>query len=201
MVVHTCELCHYTTKHSWVFQDHLKCKKHLELQDNTTGVFYHECKNCCKKYKSSSGLRRHNLKCKKEETTVPVNLATNAELINHINEIKNELKNELRDVISNLQPSINNTTNNNNTNHNSNIIIINNTNNDTSNSNISSNNNTNNNKTTSNNNNNNNNNNNKNKSNKGGRKSATTRTTATMEQRSMGTRMREFGRTAAPSLS
>jgi hypothetical protein len=120
MVVHTCELCHYTTKHSWVFQDHLKCKKHLELQDNTTDVFYHECKICRKKYKSSSGLRRHNLKCKKEETNV--NLATNAELINHINEIKNELR-EVTSKISTLQPTINNTTNN--TNHNNIHIYLN----------------------------------------------------------------------------
>ena len=125
MVVHSCEICNYSTTYKWIYTNHLKSKKHLELQDNTSGVFYHECVNCSKKYKSRSGLHKHNQKCKKEETTVPVNLTTNAELINHINEIKNELKNELRDVISNLQPSINNTTNNNNTNHNNIHIYLN----------------------------------------------------------------------------
>jgi len=126
MKIHTCSFCNYTTKHGWVFQEHLKSKKHNELINTNESSIWFNCTKCLKKYKTQSCLRRHTNRCKIPEPTVTdnINLATNAELINHINEIKNELR-EVTSKISNLQPSINNTTNNNNTNHNNIHIYLN----------------------------------------------------------------------------
>ena len=52
----------------------------------------------------------------KKETTEPVNTVINADLINHINEIKNELR-EVTAKISNIQPNINTINNNHNNIH------------------------------------------------------------------------------------
>ena len=133
MSLNICEFCHYNTKYLWVYEKHLKSKRHLDCKSGLlfNGGKFHECKTCFKKYKTHSGLYKHLRLCKPVETTestLTVNLATNAELINHINEIKNELR-EVTAKMSTLQPTINNTTNNNtnhnNTNHNNIHIYLN----------------------------------------------------------------------------
>jgi hypothetical protein len=75
----------------------------------------YQCKVCCKKYTSHSGLWSHNQKCKKN--TVPVeNVFDTAQTIPQLsNEIK-ELKSIIIDLVKNQQPTIINNNNNNNIN-------------------------------------------------------------------------------------
>lgn len=57
-----CDVCNYTTQHLWVINDHLVSERHLCMVNNNTDFVYC-CETCPKKYKSSSGLRRHVKKC------------------------------------------------------------------------------------------------------------------------------------------
>jgi len=86
MVVHTCECCHYTTKHKGTYNYHLKSKRHLEKITKNQNIQYFECRNCKKKYNSRSGLCKHKKNCK--TPTPPENIL----LLERITQLENEVK-------------------------------------------------------------------------------------------------------------
>ena len=65
MVVHTCASCNYSTNKGWIYRNHLKSKKHTELQLSTQ-EYSQTCEYCTKKYKTNSGLWKHKQCCKKK---------------------------------------------------------------------------------------------------------------------------------------
>ena len=63
-----CIQCGYSTPKKWVYDTHLKSKKHLAMQTaETANVFQHACTKCSKKYKTICGLRRHRVLCNSSE--------------------------------------------------------------------------------------------------------------------------------------
>jgi hypothetical protein len=78
MASYTCEKCNYTTKVNWIYQKHLKSKKHIALQsEETSDGFKHICTYCSKRYVCTTGLKKHNVNCaariKHEEDIVLAN--------------------------------------------------------------------------------------------------------------------------------
>lgn len=129
MVVHSCELCVFTTNYKQVYNTHLKSKKHQELHsEEDNNIHYNVCKCCNKKYKSYSALWKHKKTCKPpvEETKNPVIttemfqqiIESNVQLHNDIKELK-----EAQEKTLIVPSTVTNTTNNNTTNNNIHIYL------------------------------------------------------------------------------
>jgi len=96
MVLRTCECCNYTTNKIWTYTNHLKSKKHIELQ-NSTQEYAHSCEYCTQKYKTLSGLWKHKNICKNKPPPPETILL---ERITHLeNEVKNMSKKEIPVVL------------------------------------------------------------------------------------------------------
>ena len=95
-----CIQCGYSTPQKWVYDNHLKSKKHLAMQTaETANVFQYACTKCSKKYKTSCGLRRHRVLCNSSENE---KLEKEKEQSNLIFKIKEELQKEMKDQMKDL---------------------------------------------------------------------------------------------------
>jgi hypothetical protein len=66
-----CIKCEYRTSYGWVYDRHMKSKKHLinqNIENNETKTLY-TCKQCSKKYVCNSGLWRHSQICKQSNSS------------------------------------------------------------------------------------------------------------------------------------
>jgi hypothetical protein len=91
--LYTCESCKYSTKHLWVYRNHIKSKKHIAMQTVATAdMFRHVCKHCSKKYKTNRGIRMHKIVCKPENTELETRLEREqAEMIARLERENNDL--------------------------------------------------------------------------------------------------------------
>jgi len=113
---HFCEKCNYKSKTKQNFEKHLISKKHLNNDENSE----YTCNHCNKKYKSYSGLWRHNKNCKSEEndkienivieTAMPI-VETSNDLSEKINKIMENQEN-LKKIIIELSKKNTSVTNN-----------------------------------------------------------------------------------------
>jgi len=63
-MVHTCELCHFSTAHGHVYRRHMKSQRHQDNEQSANNNdTAHTCIRCSKRYLSYSGLWKHNRKC------------------------------------------------------------------------------------------------------------------------------------------
>ena len=63
-----CEFCNYETSYKHHYEKHLTSKKHLKNTGQPPkNTVYYVCKHCNKKYKTRSGLWKHESKCLKQE--------------------------------------------------------------------------------------------------------------------------------------
>jgi len=90
----SCECCSYSTNNKWAYQSHVKSKRHLDLSNPHTDNIYHECKNCTKKFKSRTGLWKHNHDC----TPIP---ATDT-----LKQLREEILTECKNKFKGLKPII-----------------------------------------------------------------------------------------------
>ena len=102
MATYTCESCKYSTTRNWLYKDHLTSKKHIAMQTSeTSDAFRHVCTYCSKKYASTTGLKKHNIKCasriKHEEDVVLANRIEReqSEMIARLERENNDLNNQL----------------------------------------------------------------------------------------------------------
>ena len=123
MTLHSCEKCMYSTKNRWVYDDHLKSKKHIAMQsDETAVIFQHTCKVCNKKYKSDRGLRKHNVTCKPDPEETSILLAQILKMKEEMKELKSQMALHL--ISDNAMIAPNTVANTNNSNSHNNIVDI-----------------------------------------------------------------------------
>jgi hypothetical protein len=117
MATYTCESCKYSTTRNWLYKDHLTSKKHIAMQTSETSEsFRHVCTYCSKKYVSTTGLKKHNIKCasrikheeearlakEREYINSTIQLAKEKEHSDLIFKIKEELQKEMKDQMKDL---------------------------------------------------------------------------------------------------
>lgn len=86
-----CISCNFLTIHSWVYRKHLMSNKHNEMENSAQETLY-DCKYCTKKYRSTSGLRKHSYNCKSKPNVPKENKnLTKIELLHLITELENKL--------------------------------------------------------------------------------------------------------------
>jgi len=116
-----CTICKFFTNTNSTIKRHYLSKKHIFLVEPKPIIEIDpncefQCKICNKKYKSNSGLWKHNQTCKLVEVSNNIIEEEVAQTIPQLsNEIK-ELKSIIIDLVKNQQPSINITNNINNIN-------------------------------------------------------------------------------------
>ena len=124
-IMNFCKCCNYETLYKHHFDKHLTSKKHLKnIGQSVKNMVEYFCKQCNKKYKTRSGLWKHETKCLEQE--IIVNQVSNVERKVEKREIgNNELLKVFMDfmktnqdvqqeMINNIIPKIGNNTNNNN---------------------------------------------------------------------------------------
>jgi len=130
MVMRHCECCNFNTKYKNVFDNHIKSKRHLKIQENLhvntvviispTEVSF-TCDHCQKKYKTKCGWKRHVTKCSTEHAkTHSENDITDIANIKLLQAQMTELQKQiacLQPQLTNFKPSITNNNNNNNNIH------------------------------------------------------------------------------------
>lgn len=98
MASYTCESCKYSTTRNWLYKDHITSKKHIAMQTSeTSDAFRHVCTYCSKKYASTTGLKKHNIKCAariKHEEEIRIKLDKDREQVEMIVRLERE-NNEL----------------------------------------------------------------------------------------------------------
>lgn len=63
-MVHTCELCQFSTAHGHVYRRHIKSQRHQDNEQSANNNdTAHTCTRCSKRYLSYSGLWKHTRKC------------------------------------------------------------------------------------------------------------------------------------------
>ena len=66
--MYLCEYCNYETSYKHHYDKHLTSKKHLKnTGQSPKNTIYYSCKQCNKKYKTRSGLWKHESKCLEQE--------------------------------------------------------------------------------------------------------------------------------------
>ena len=66
--MYLCEFCSYETSYKHHYDKHLSSKKHLKNTGQPSkNTVYYSCKQCNKKYKTRSGLWKHESKCLEQE--------------------------------------------------------------------------------------------------------------------------------------
>ena len=104
MPTHCCEQCSYTTNSKWAYDNHLRSKRHKDMEnsENSERTIF-RCKKCAKKYQSRKGVWQHEKTCvlTSNEGSVTDNILL------QLNEIKEQLKVQTGTTVTN----INNTTN------------------------------------------------------------------------------------------
>ena len=121
-----CDICHYKTRHKGHYNEHLISLKHnkrkqlgnignkiVDKIDNKLEIENIFCKNCNKKFKTRSGLWKHNKICNIEKLSTKDKI-TDKDLMMALIKDNSELKNLILKVIEN---GTHNTTNNNTTNN------------------------------------------------------------------------------------
>ena len=73
-----CEKCHFTCSKKSDWDRHIITRKHkLEMIGNKINANIYKCNNCCKEFKTNSGLWKHEKKCSTTLVTDTTNLQTN----------------------------------------------------------------------------------------------------------------------------
>lgn len=105
---HHCESCNYTTLKKKDFEKHEKTVKHLKALDNSNKVELLSCKTCNKGFANSSGLWKHNQKCKpvdRERITIIDNNVSSEmfmEFMKHSKEIQHFLYEQNKELQNTL---------------------------------------------------------------------------------------------------
>jgi hypothetical protein len=124
-----CDICHYNTSHKGHYNEHLTSSKHYKrtqkgnignkiddkIDDNNLEIENICCKKCNKKFKTRSGLWKHNKTCNIEKSSTKDQI-TDKELMMAIIKDNSELKNMIMKVLENGTMNNNNNNNNNTTN-------------------------------------------------------------------------------------
>jgi hypothetical protein len=101
MVIWTCECCNFNTPRKFIYDGHLKSKKHglhKNIANNPLQTF--DCNKCNQTYFSKSGLYFHNKKC----TAIPQNIIPppktiiTTDAIQQVIESDKELFNEIQEL-------------------------------------------------------------------------------------------------------
>jgi len=134
-----CDICDYKTSHRGHYNEHLTSVKHSrrkqigiignKIVDNNLEIENICCKNCNKKFKTRSGLWKHDKICNIENTSTTYQITDkelmcmlikqNSELIKEHSDIKEMILEIVKNGIANTNTNTNTNTNSNNTNTNS----------------------------------------------------------------------------------